>query len=247
MARRSVSVYFQPLTQWPRGRERTPATGRERAKFKTTGKYQENNPGFPTQGSRFVPGKPMSLERTLDDLDRELYHIDAKDVVVQVDVENERNFRQDGGIRADARTKSPAIVVSFVRNKVPTVFATDHFDRWTDNLRAIVLGMEALRKLDRYHIVKAGDQYRGWQALPSATTAALSTEAAARVIAARIADVVGGIDAAARRILAEREYAKTSIRSAAARSHPDAGGREDDFKLVQEAKRVLEAHHGGAL
>jgi len=48
-------------------------------------------------------------------------------------------------------------------------------------------------------------------------------------------------------IAADAEYARQAIRRAAAKTHPDAGGRSDDFQLVQEAKRILEVHHGGAL
>jgi hypothetical protein len=37
------------------------------------------------------------------------------------------------------------------------------------NARAIALGLEALRKVDRYRITKRGEQYTGWSALPPAT------------------------------------------------------------------------------
>lgn len=44
-------------------------------------------------------------------------------------------------------------------------FAVDTFTSWEDNLRAIVLGMEALRKVARYGIVKGNEQYTGWRQL----------------------------------------------------------------------------------
>lgn len=246
---RNVAIAYEPLSQWPAGRERTPDDGRRDAQFKTPSTYVQRAVGL---GSDQVGRKRIPLEQTLDDLDRELWAIGADDVVVQVDVANREEFRRnlrvaDGQIRADVRTKSPAVVLSFRRDRTPTVFATDHFTNWADNLRAIALGLEALRKLERYHIARAGDQYRGWQALPATTTTALSTEQAAAVVAKRMADVNGGPDASARRILGERDYARDAIRSAANRTHPDRGGLSDDFKLVQEAKRVLEAHHGGPL
>jgi hypothetical protein len=37
------------------------------------------------------------------------------------------------------------------------------------NARAIALGLEALRKVDRYRITKRGERYTGWSALPPAT------------------------------------------------------------------------------
>lgn len=44
-------------------------------------------------------------------------------------------------------------------------FAVDTFVHWQDNLRAIALGMEALRKVARYGIVKGNEQYSGWKQL----------------------------------------------------------------------------------
>lgn len=227
---RNVQITFQPLTQWPASRARTPVSQREYGRFMV--------PGGRDYMNNYVSRKRMPLSRTLDDLDRELNQINARDVVVQVDVENERNFRNDGGIRADARVKSPAIVLSFIRGKVPYVFATDYFKEWEDNLRAIVLGLESLRRLERYHIAQAGDQYRGWTALPSTTTTALSTETAANVLAR-----LSGHDSA--QIHKDSSFAKDAYRRASRRSHPDQGGTTTDFQLVQEAKRVLEAHFGG--
>jgi hypothetical protein len=235
---RSVPVTFRPLTQWPKHRAPTPVDERVHAQFKRAGTWTPNATG----GNNYSGPRPISLSRTLEDLDRELFHIDADDVVVQVDIESERNIRQDGGIRADARMRSPAVVLSFTRNRVPYVFATDRFRRWEDNLRAIVLGLEGLRRLERYHIAQAGDQYRGWQALPATTTAPMGVATAADAIAKRAGDPYTG-----KNVLADHLSAKHAVRRAAARAHPDGGGTTEEFQLVQEAKRVLEAHFGGSL
>lgn len=45
-------------------------------------------------------------------------------------------------------------------------------------------------------------------------------------------------------ILAEPEIAKGTIRDAARAVHPDAGGTTEKFQTLQEARRILEAHHG---
>lgn len=44
-------------------------------------------------------------------------------------------------------------------------FAVDKFPSWQDNLRAIALGLEALRKVERYGFVKDDEQYTGFKAL----------------------------------------------------------------------------------
>lgn len=236
---RDVPVTFRPLTQWPAGRPRTPESRREVAKFKSPGKIDANAP----LGSRYTPPKPMSLERTLDDLDRELWSVQARDVVVQVDVVSEGNLRRDGGMRADARVHTPAVVLTFKRKGVVHTFACDSFTRWQDNLRGIALGLEGLRRLERYGIVQAGEQYRGWQALPAVSTTALTTEQAASVLS-RVTGRAFTLD----EIIATPARAQIALRSARAKVHPDVtGGSTNDFVLVEEAKRVLEAHHGRPL
>lgn len=44
-------------------------------------------------------------------------------------------------------------------------FAVDQFPTWQDNLRAIALGLDALRRVQRYGIVKEDEQYTGWKQL----------------------------------------------------------------------------------
>jgi hypothetical protein len=225
-------VRFVPLSQWPASRPR--ASYHEDAKFQKASGYGQT--------------QRTPLSRTLNDLDRELSQIGARDVIVQIDAANKEEFhrqlRLDGIIRDDTRVRSPAVIVSFLRgtNKNPLVFACDHFSRWHDNLRAIALGLESLRRLERYHIAQAGDQYRGWLALPASTmtTTALSTNGAADALARRS-------QMAAESILRDASSARTAYRMAIAKAHPDAGGTAEDFQLVQEAKRVLEGHFGATL
>jgi hypothetical protein len=50
-------------------------------------------------------------------------------------------------------------------------FAVDKFATWQDNLRAIALGLEALRKVDRYGITKNSEQYTGWKQLEAGPAA----------------------------------------------------------------------------
>lgn len=235
----SVDITFRPLTHWPAGRAVTPDWQREEAKFKAAGRSVGDGVG----GSRWVAGERTSVETTYNELDRELYAISAKEVVVQIDVRSSGDIRRDGSRPlSDARVKSPAIVLSFQRKGVTVTFACDRFKRWQDNLRGITLGLEGLRRLERYGIVQSGEQYRGWQALPSSTTPALSTNAAANVLAARAAGF-----ATPPMIVSDKEIAKSAVRHARSKAHPDAGGSSAEFNLVQEAARVVGLHHGVSL
>jgi len=233
MARATV-ITWQPLTQWPTGRKRT--TAHEDANFTRQTTSVRTVGGGQAQQMRGGRQR-MPLTQTLEDLDRELYQISAKDIVVQIDVAKDRELSRLSDL---TNVSTPAVVLTFKRNGEPFVFACDYFKRWQDNLRAIAKGLESLRLLERYHITQSGEQYRGWRALPAATTTALSTEQAASVIARRTGENPSLLQA-------NRDAAKRAIRRAAAGAHPDSGGSTTDFQLVQEAKRVLETHHGATL
>jgi hypothetical protein len=238
-----VSITWRPLTQWPSGRPLTPHWQREDANF-VRGEWKQNVAGDVNSGAKYSKVR-TPLTQTLKDLDRELDMIGARDVVVQLDI-SEQQLRLDGGLRSDAAAKSPPIVLTFTRKKTPYVFACDHFKRWQDNLRAIALGLDGLRRLERYHIAQTGDQYRGWLALPAAgaTVPTLSTGQAATLIA-RLAGAPD-TDARSKEILTNPANAEFCLRLAKAKTHPDAGGRNEDWTLLQEAERILRAHHGMA-
>jgi hypothetical protein len=112
-------------------------------------------------------------------LAREVEHLAVRraEVVLQVAI-TERDCRLDGWIRADARPAHPGVILSFESKHGPLRYHTDRFENrgwggylpgWQSNVRAIALGLEALRRVDRYGIAQAGEQYRGWNALPPAT------------------------------------------------------------------------------
>lgn len=112
---------------------------------------------------------------TLELLAREIDHLRGRDVVIEVDVP-ERAIRNDGQLRADARATSPAVVVAFEGRHGPMQYPCDRFTSrwiskqgpdWQQNVRAIALGLEALRKVERYGIADTGQQYTGFKALPS--------------------------------------------------------------------------------
>ena len=119
----------------------------------------ERTPPEQRQHSRF----DTPYGQTLDLLDRELYHLGAKDVWLEVAIQPEF-FRKDGRPRASARADHPGVVISFRSFTLDKDlrYSTDRFLHWHDNLRAIALGLEALRKVERYGIANRGEQYAGW-------------------------------------------------------------------------------------
>lgn len=112
-----------------------------------------------------------SWRTTLSLLTKECEHLlkpGAWEVVLMIDVD-ENMLRLDGELRANARPHSPNCAIALESRNGPLIFPSAKFWDWRDNVRAIALGMEALRKVDRYGISPHGEQYRGWQAIGSGT------------------------------------------------------------------------------
>lgn len=100
----------------------------------------------------------------------EVKHLHGRDLVIEADVQ-ESDIRVDGRLRANARPATPAVRVAFGSVHGPLTYATDRFTTWQDNVRAVALGLEALRKVDRYGITRRGEQYAGWKQLPAGNAA----------------------------------------------------------------------------
>ncbi|WVX88099.1 DnaJ-like chaperonin [Gordonia phage LitninMcQueen] len=111
-----------------------------------------------------------SWSDTLELLSRELRAINAKNIVLQVAMQ-ESDFRIDGYPRAQAKAAHPGVILSLESTVGPLSWPCDTFTTWQDNIRGIALSMEALRKVDRYGVTKRGEQYRGWRQLGSTASA----------------------------------------------------------------------------
>lgn len=180
---------------------------------------------------------------TLALLERELKELRAARIVVQVDL-IESQIRRDGWPRADARPSSDAVILHFDSRHGHLRYATDRFrggtahlgrtrvpmPGWQVNLRAIALGLEALRKVQRYGIAESGQQYTGWKAL----TAGTSDEAPEDTLLAW-AFPRGGVSWASLHPDQRRE----TVRAAKRRAHPDAGGSDEAFVAVSQAAATL--------
>lgn len=173
---------------------------------------------YPEQAARAATYR-VDYDRTLRELRAEIAELSGSDAVIGI-VADAREVRQDGMLRKDARVRHHGVEVSFTMESGQRV--TFHTDRhrgystsWQDNLRAIVLGMEALRAVDRYGISETGQQYAGFAALP-----------------------MGGPDPEKGRRLVE---SAGGIRQALLRYHPDHGGDPSDFAHVQAYREQVSA------
>ncbi|MEJ7648579.1 MAG: hypothetical protein WKF57_05930 [Nakamurella sp.] len=200
---------IRPLTTWPG--ELTPSGKRRQSQFSA----------------------PMGSTTTL--LRQELAALNAKQWITEVAIPSE-DFRLDGGLRVRAKATHPGVVLSLPKTNVgPLRYATDVFTTWADNLRAIALGMESLRRVDRYGIARRGEQYAGFRALPPggiAMPAGPMTETEALAFLSVHSGIEMGPSANETRIV-------IAYRSAAKKLHPDAGGSTELFQRLGEAMRTL--------
>lgn len=169
---------------------------------------------------------------TLQLLERELLHLDARNVVIQAGFA-EHDIRIDGLPKANARQPAhPGIRISFDSIHGPLTYATDSCEYWQHNVRSIALGLEALRAVDRYGVTKSGEQYRGWSQLPAGNGTAPSGMTRADA-AELIRKWAANIDAA------ETDQ-KRLFKLARAEAHPDRnGGDSAAFLLLEQAGRLL--------
>lgn len=195
---------------------------------------------YPGERTRWPKDSTFSAgwQDTLNLLDRELTFLGAKQIIFQLDLK-EGEIRLDGMPRANARPMSSAVVIAFESKHGPLKFATDVFRNWQDNVRAVALGLESLRRVDRYGITKNAEQYTGWQQLGSGTpmpAAQMNFKDACVFIAHAAGDTGWAID-----IENDPTFAKALYRDAVKALHPDVGGDAEDFKKLQEAMRIVEA------
>lgn len=201
-----------------------------------TGRFEFRPLGLwdrPVTAERAPAGRFRAVwDDTINLLLREVEYLDGGVVVVQVDVEAGK-LRRDGMLRAHTRVDFPGVKVSFESRHGPLTYATDAYETWQANVRAIALALGALRAVDRYGVTGSGEQYRGWSqitAKPAEDT--LTPDEARRVLAD-----TAGVDVAS---LTTADAVRWAYRAAAKATHPDIiGGDGSLFRLVGAARNVL--------
>lgn len=155
---------------------------------------------------------PLGWERVLDELEWELERHSAADVLIGI-VAPAEAIGISGQLRYRSKVTHPGAEISFDAHGKRLTFHTDAYDSLQSNLRAITLGLAALRAIDRYGITTTGEQYAGFAQLTAGGPdpergRALVTEA-------------GGITAALKK------------------AHPDHGGDARAFGDVQAYRALV--------
>lgn len=187
--------------------------------------------------------QPIPFGQTRELLARELKMLKATNVILEVDVLPSR-IRLDGELYADARTNSPAVRLHFDSEHGHLTYATDAFTTWQDNVRAIALALEALRKVDRFEVGQGGDQYRGYLAL-EAGSGATALGATPRMTHSEAAVAIWeALGMPARptpaAIGSVPDTRRSAVRQARALAHPDRNaGERTQWDRVEQAAKVL--------
>jgi hypothetical protein len=223
-----TTITYRALSAWPNNVPATTYNNRKRSPFRS------------------------AWASTLADLDRELQQIGARSVVIEIDAPASE-IRRDGMPRADARTRSPGVILSYEKRRRGAgdtwdryVYPCDTFHDWQDNVRAIAKTLEALRAVDRYGVTRDGQQFASFKSLPPGDGVRGTTREAAGMSlenAARVLSDLGGLAFD----VEDYNQARVAFRTARAKTHPDAGGKASDFQAVNAAGERLAAHFGQPL
>lgn len=173
---------------------------------------------------------------TLKLLDRELRMLGAEEAVLGV-VTSTANIRLDGLLRADAAVHHGGVTLTFTCNHGLLAYQCATYDRngylqaWQANLRALVLGLEALRSYER-HVGASGKQYRGFMAIEAGPAAYTVHEHFDSVSAARawVRDLTGSAES-----VSDHEL----LRRGKFASHPDTDRGSEELWTRYQAARVM--------
>lgn len=184
--------------------------------------------------SRVASKFKAGLKDTLQVLDREIEHLtenrtqrDSLEMLIAIPAGSD-SWRIDGRPRANAIPAHPGVILSLDSRFGHLSYPCDTFTTWQDNLRAVALALEALRKVDRYGVTKRGEQYRGFLALEAgvAGQSGFVNAASAEAYVRNLADI-------------QTAPLVKALQRAKYDAHPDHGGDPDTFSRVMLAEGKL--------
>ena len=131
----------------------------------------------------------------------------------------------NGRPKKEIKPRHPGVVIEFSSDHGELSYCCDKFDQWQDNLRAVALTLERLRKAQAYGVI-TGQQYVGnATALPApAREEGLTYHEAVDWLAKNTGftpDEIKYTDAR-----------KKAFRKAKRAMHPDAGGKKSDWLML---------------
>lgn len=174
----------------------------------------------------------VDFSATRDLLKFELEKLKAGNAVIEVGA---KEFIA-GGMPRQKTIWHPGVVVSFDCTQGQLVYPAERFTDWRDNLRAIALSLEALRKVDRYGVTQGGEQYQGWKPLrePPETDddAFESAQDAIHWLAGESSIFLSALHP-------DEQSMRRAYQIVVHRVHPDAGGDAAKFRKLQKAKALL--------
>lgn len=234
----TITAY--PLS-WPPGWPRTNASDRRYDKF---GRRERG------ANEAYSSLRALSVSDGVSRVFQQLVKmgVERETIVISTNIE----ARLDGLPRSDrAPTGGDPGVAVYWQNpdtNQAQCMAIDLYMTVAGNLAAVSATIEAMRAIERHggaQVLKRA--FEGFKALPAAgaTISTLSTKQAAYAVARLAHDPAP--DGASEALLANRDVAGHMLKIAKGKTHPDKGGRNEDWTLLQEAERIITAHHGGKL
>lgn len=178
------------------------------------------------------------LSDTLQILDREISQLtetrsQRESAELLIAVPAGHLWRLDGRPRAHATAEHPGVIFSLDSKHGALSYPCDTFTTWQDNLRAIALALEALRKVNRYGVTKRGEQYRGFLAIEStASPSTFDSYTQALDFLREVSGIASDI------YEAPEVHVPRVLRAAQRAAHTDMGGDPATFQrvLLAEAK-----------
>lgn len=179
-------------------------------------------------------------------LDREIAYLEGDHVIFQLDVSSD-DIRMDGRLYANVTPKSSRVVITFNSKHGPLAYFCDCYADWRENVRAISLCLQYLRKIDEHRVNRSGAQYEGYKRLPAAGETSNgrpkieTPKQAATFMSGHLTPAMPP------RVLLTHPFVfEASYRELAKKFHPDnkATGNDELFVDLQDAAVVLRKHHG---
>jgi len=206
-----LDAIFRPVEAWPG--EKTPGYKRQKARF----------------GAKY--------STTLDDLERELGCLKAKDVIVQCYFEL-KEIRNDGWPRSSASPSEPGVILTFSQGRDAISMPCDTFLHWHQNLLAIALTLNKLRMVNEYGVTKHNEQYQGFKRI----AAPKSPDQMTVDEAAEFLELQSCISAAG--MIKDPALANDAYKKSALRWHPDSpNGNHEMFVRAGVAIQILRDFH----